>query len=183
MTHICQQTGPSLVQIMTCRMFSIWSNDGTLLIGPLGTTFGRIGIKVQNFSHKIISCKTAFVLHQSECAERSCFKVRDTTFKILSQCNNAWNMIAWIYGIWTCDNYMVSYSIRTIRPVHVMEATVYDHEIHWYHWGYLVSRWVYEMQRLGYQVIGHHKNTSDISMDQIDWCGYSKHDSHVGFCG
>ena len=51
---------PSLVQIMACRrrrQAIIWTNAGILLIGPLGTNFSEIWIRIQTFSLKKIHLK------------------------------------------------------------------------------------------------------------------------------
>ena len=37
---------------MACRQTIIWTNAGILLIGPLGTNFSKILIKINTFSFK-----------------------------------------------------------------------------------------------------------------------------------
>ena len=54
--YMRQWIGSALVKVMACRLFELGSqaiietNAGLLSIGPLGTNFSEILIKIQNFS-------------------------------------------------------------------------------------------------------------------------------------
>ena len=52
-------TGPSLVQVMACRLFSAitWTNAGLLSIGLLGTNVSKILIEILSFSFKKMHLK------------------------------------------------------------------------------------------------------------------------------
>ena len=48
---------------MACRQAIIWTNAGILLIGPLGTNFKEILIKIQNFLFTEIHMKISSAKH------------------------------------------------------------------------------------------------------------------------
>ena len=48
------------------RQAIIWTNDGMLLIGTLGTNFSEIRIKIQNFSFENVVCEMASILPRGD---------------------------------------------------------------------------------------------------------------------
>ena len=63
--YIRQWIGSALYQIMACRLF--WTNAGLLSIGPLGTNFSEILIKIQDFSFMKMHLKISFVKWRPSC--------------------------------------------------------------------------------------------------------------------
>ena len=49
------------------RQAIIWTNDGMLLIGPLGTNFSEISIEIQTFSFKIMRLKVSSAKRRPFC--------------------------------------------------------------------------------------------------------------------
>ena len=95
MTHICignlTITGSDNGLSPGWRQSITWTNVGILLIGPLGTNFSEILIKIQTFSFKKIHFKMAAILSRPQCVlyqltldMLNCFKVYKRHIHILN---------------------------------------------------------------------------------------------------
>ena len=93
MTHICVGNltiiGPDNGLTPGRRQAIIWTNDGILLIGPLGTNFSEISIKILTmiFIHKntfeSVICEMASILSRPECV--NCLNTNEEIYYHISQ--------------------------------------------------------------------------------------------------
>ena len=77
--YMHHQLRPSLAQIMACRLFGTnplsEPNAVLLSVGPLGTNFSEISIKIHTFSFKKMHLKTSSVKWQPFCLSLNVLKL------------------------------------------------------------------------------------------------------------
>ena len=113
---------PSLVQIMACclarRQALIWINDGILLIGPLGTNFSEILIKIHTSSFKKIHLKMSSGKWWSFCLSLNVLTSQGH-FGILpwiSLMKSMWRVDRLVDGMWYQLTHQLAYWLPHLSP-------------------------------------------------------------------
>ena len=94
------------------RQAITWTNDGILFIGPLGTNFGEILIKLHTFSFKKMHLKMLSAKRRPFCLRKALGRVGFTTLKELLTCMFLvshfcwWKQHSWSCGRLGVRNYL-----------------------------------------------------------------------------